>query len=401
MPPSPVELWWAFIVGTLVLLALGVGFIASLIVSHRRFVDAQQKQIEALRESEERFQLVARATNDMIYDWNLTTNRIWFNEALERMFGYPQATSNHDREWWLDQVHPEDRAQIEKSFGAVFAKKRSDWQEEYRFRRANGSYAWVLDRAHLLYDGAVKPIRWIGSVMDITERKRAEEALRHLSKRILEAQESERRRVSRELHDGVNQLLATAKFRVESLDEQIPRRSARLKQEARKTKMLLDKVMMEVRRISRNLRPSELDDLGLISAVRSLADEFGERTGIEVDLHLPELEDALTPEIELTLYRIIQEALTNIEKHARATRVSVTLDKTSSLVTARIADNGKGLNQKKPARARGKDGGMGLLDMRERLMLLHGTLEIIPGRPRGTVIEVSIPLSNMSTSSEA
>jgi len=360
----------------------------------------KRRHAAELRKSEERFQLVASTTHDTIYDWDLITNRIWFNKAAHMTFGYPRAGSAYDKEWRAERIHPDDRERVRRSVDAVFASKGTYWQAEYRFRRADGTYAYILDRAQLLYDIDRKPIRWIGSAMDITERKQAEEALRNLSKRILEAQENERRRVSRELHDGVNQILASAKFRIESLIEQIPRRSGRLKQEARKTKTLLDKVMLEVRRISRNLRPSELDDLGLTYAVRSLADEFSERTGIAVDLRLSEMENTLTPEVELTLYRIIQEALTNVEKHARATRVSIALRKTDSLITARIEDNGKGLRQKKLIRGRGKDAGLGFLDMHERLMVVHGDIEMSTSKPRGTAIEVHIPAQDVPTTHE-
>jgi two-component system NarL family sensor kinase len=237
--------------------------------------------------------------------------------------------------------------------------------------------------------------------MDITERKRSEEALRDHSKRIIEAQENERRRVSRELHDSVNQILASAKFRVESLHEQISRRNTRLRREVQKTRDLLHRVMMEVRRISRNLRPSELDDLGLIAAVRNLADEFSERTGIAIRLRLPKTDPALTPEVELTLYRIIQEALNNVEKHSRASRVKIGIDRNDSSITAVIEDNGKGLAQTKLSRGRHRNGGLGLLDMRERSSFLHGTLEISAGSPRGTVVEVCIPLNDLTSTKRA
>lgn len=375
-----------------------VGFLApvavlsgALLFLAAAYINRKRRAAAELRKSEERFQFVTSTTHDVVYDWDIPRNRIWFNDAAHTAFGNPSDGSSHSREWWVKRIHPDDRERVQKSIDRIIAQKGSDWQEEYRVQRADGSFVTILDRAGLLYDGSGSPTRWIGSAVDITEQKRAQEELRNLSKRILEAQENERRRVSRELHDSVNQILASAKFRVESLDEQIPRRNAKLRQEVKKTKLLMDKVMMEVRRISRNLRPSELDDLGLLPAIRSLAAEFTERTGIRVTLKLPGNEVAITPESELTLYRIIQEALTNIEKHSQATRIRLSLSKDDSTITVRIEDNGKGLSQGRAAGTPRKERGLGLLDMKERLTYLRGTLEISPRSPRGTAVEVRIP----------
>ncbi len=234
--------------------------------------------------------------------------------------------------------------------------------------------------------------RSIGSAIDITERKQAEEFSRHLSKRIIEAQEGERRRVSRELHDSVNQILASVKFRIESLEEHLPGRNNRVKREARKTKQLLNKVMTEIRRISRNLRPAELDDLGLASAVRSLAEEFSERTQIATPVEEGWPKKNLTPEMKLTLYRIIQESLTNVEKHSKAKRVSLRCMETEDEIVCTIEDNGRWIKTDEHGKSKLKGSGLGLLDMQERLSFLGGRLEIVSNPRRGTTVTVRIPL---------
>jgi len=361
------------------------------------YIHRRRQAAAELRKSEERFQLVTSTTHDVVYDWNVPQDRMWINDAAHTVFGSPSGGSLYSRTWWTKRIHPDDSERIKKSIERIIAQKGTVWQEEYRVQRADGLFVTILDRAGIIYDRNSSPIRWIGSAVDITGQKRSEEALRNLSKRILEAQESERRRVSRELHDGVNQIVASAKFRIESLFEQIPRRNAKLRQEAKKTRLLMDKVMVEVRRISRNLRPSELDDLGLLPAIRSLATEFTERTRSQVTLKLPRRDVALTPERELTLYRIIQEALTNVEKHSQATWIRLSLVNDDSSVIVRIEDNGKGLGQGKATGAQRKERGLGLLDMRERLTFLRGTLEVTQRTPRGTTVEVRIPAEDVET----
>ena len=233
---------------------------------------------------------------------------------------------------------------------------------------------------------------------DITRRKESEETLRHLPKLIREAQESERRRVARELHDSVIQILSSVKFRLQAIEEKLSTTDEATWRDTLKAKAALEKAIGEVRRISRNLRPSELDDLGLAPALRSLCSEFGERTGMDVSLTMNRLPQAIPDDIELNLYRIIQEALGNIEKHSRATHVSLRLARQASKLCAAIADNGCGFDPLAPRSRRNKTGGMGLVDMRERAALLggHCQLRSVPGE--GTEILVEMPLKSVDNS---
>lgn len=214
---------------------------------------------------------------------------------------------------------------------------------------------------------------------------------RHMLRLIRQAQEAERRRVARELHDSVNQILSSVQFRLQAMEEKLSSQDESTWREALKAKALLEKAMQEVRRISHNLRPSELDDLGLEAALRSLCREFADRTGIAVSVTLAALPKNLGGEVELNLYRIIQEALTNIEKHAGARKVEVLLVHTASYLETTIRDDGRGfdpdLNQPKPNKT-----GMGFVDMRERAASLGGTC-IWQSAPReGTQIILRVPL---------
>lgn len=374
------------------LLAITLAFLGG---AYWRRESTHRRQLE---QSDERFHLLASSTSDVIVDWNFAADVVWANDPRQAFAAAPSPKPEEALKNWLQRIHPDDRSRVRRSFLAAIIQKANTWTQEYRYLKDDGSFVHILNRFQILYSDTGKPTRLIGNGMDISERKEAEELTRDLSRRILEAQEGERRRVSRELHDSVNQILASVKFRIESLEEQFTGRSLRFKREARKTKHLLNKVMAEVRRISRNLRPAELDDLGLASAVRSLAEEFTERTEIGITLLEPWPRNALSPEITETLYRIIQEALTNVEKHSSATRVTIGFAATPDQLVCSISDNGRGMQQDDPGKTRSKGGGLGVVDMRERLSFLKGTLEISPRGKRGTTLTVRIPLVSYQSS---
>jgi PAS domain S-box-containing protein len=228
------------------------------------------------------------------------------------------------------------------------------------------------------------------------ERQRSEEMLRRLNSLLLEAQETERRRVARELHDSVNQILSSVAFRVQAILPGIAAESDAVKQELVRVHFLLQKAMHEVRSISENLRPSELDELGLIAAVRELCEEFKERNPVTVDFQAPAGTERLSSVIELALYRIVQEALTNIQKHAQASEAVLRLSWNDAWVNLVVRDNGRGSATAAPAATPGRlRFGMGLMDMRERCTLLGGSFSIQSVAASGTEIAVRIPRNPM------
>jgi len=231
-----------------------------------------------------------------------------------------------------------------------------------------------------------------GMGIDITRQKRAEEALHRLPQSILEAQEAERRRVARELHDGVTQAIAAAKFRIHTAEQQILRGDAKWRDTCNQSKGMLDAVLQQVRRLSRNLRPGELDDLGLIPAARAACAEFSARTGIEIAFHhlgfdgADERGSRLPPALELSLYRIIQEALNNIEKHSAAAAASISLERSAAAAELEIADDGRGFELS------AQPGGLGLLHMRERAGLMDGQLQLETAPGQGVRIKITVPI---------
>jgi two-component system NarL family sensor kinase len=229
-------------------------------------------------------------------------------------------------------------------------------------------------------------------VTDMTEARRTEELLRNLTHHVVQAQEVERGRVALELHDGITQLLCAVLFRSQALTDKLSTRNGAAKKEALKLRQMLGKTAEEVERISRNLRPSVLDELGLVAVLRNTSTEFADRTGVSVKLASVKLASRLPADMELTLYRILQEALRNVEKHARARHVTVGLTQQGGFTQLAIDDDGIGFDlNHHPAKRKGKDG-LGLLGMRERATYVGGTLQVKSARRAGTRIEVRVPL---------
>lgn len=312
-------------------------------------------------------------------------NLIAFNDFMLKPGGYTradiQAIGNVSQLYY----DPADRE------AALALARRQGYLDrfEIRFKRKNGGFYWALM--------SLKPIVingqrcWQSMCEDITERKKAEAFVRALTQRVLYVQEAERSRVARELHDGVNQLLTAAKFRLERLDAS----RASLAQDAgsvREVRVLLDEAIQEVRRISQNLRPAVLDDLGLIAAVRSTCEEMRRRTGVEVSFQSVRLPKKLPGELEMALFRIAQEALANAEKHASARHVVVQIRRERTAFVLSVKDDGCGFEPKAVrVMRRGRKPGLGLGHMAERARLAGGNLEIKSSLGRGTEVVAHLP----------
>ena len=233
-----------------------------------------------------------------------------------------------------------------------------------------------------------------GMLINIRERRLADAKLKRLTQRVFDAQEEERGRVARELHDGISQMLVGVRFALDSARRRLalgaPEAGTSLEQGIEN----LGTAISEVRRISRDLRPGVLDDLGLGPAIKSLRDDFETRTGIDTDFSTVVFRNRLDQNAKIALYRIAQEALTNIERHSGATHASIDLRGHKKGATLRISDNGRGIDQT----SKNRGPGIGLRNMQERVEQLDGSLRILsPKGASGTIIEATVPLSHMLT----
>jgi two-component system NarL family sensor kinase len=228
---------------------------------------------------------------------------------------------------------------------------------------------------------------------DVTGRKRVEEELRHLPQRITEAQEAERMRVARELHDGVNQVIASAAMRLRRVQDTLSVQNPAASELLSRCHKLLVQALEETRRIAHNLRPNDLDELGLSAACRNLCKELHARTGLAVKCQFTRFDRLLPPKVDLSLFRMVQEALTNVEKHAGAKTVRLRIAIQRGAIVLKVQDDGRGFNPAAPRAAKGADGGIGLSSLRERATALGGTCQVVSNPKQGTVISVRVPLA--------
>ena len=221
------------------------------------------------------------------------------------------------------------------------------------------------------------------------ELEQSREDLRALAGRLLTAQEEDRRRISRDLHDDINQRLAMVSMDLRKLEKQLPVHDEPLRAATRSISAHLTAVSDDVRRMAYRFHPSILDDLGLVKAIRRLTDDFSVRTGVEVSYVHKDPVWPLAPELATCCYRVTQECLNNVQRHARASRVEVELICDDEIVNLSIRDDGRGFDLAGPAEGGGH---LGLLSMHERVRLAKGRLDIDTGPGRGTHVQVAIPV---------
>ncbi len=231
-----------------------------------------------------------------------------------------------------------------------------------------------------------------GMVLNIRERRLADAKLKKLTQRVFDTQEEERSRVARELHDGISQILVGVRYVLELAIRRQSKEDPRALNSITKARDDLNGAIAEVRRISHDLRPGVLDDLGLAPALRTLTEDFSNRTGIQVQFDTVVFSNRLDKESKTALYRVAQEALTNIERHSRATRISLQVYGNRRGANLRIEDNGIGMSY--PQVERTATGGLGLRNMQERIENLDGELRITSSGS-GTIIDVKLPLKHM------
>lgn len=231
-----------------------------------------------------------------------------------------------------------------------------------------------------------------GIFINIRERRLADVKLKALTQRVFDAQEEERGRVARELHDGISQILVGVRFALDTSRRRLEKGDETAGESIDTAMSHLSTAIHEVRRISRDLRPGVLDDLGLGPALKSLTEEFGVRTGIKTDFHTVPFRNRLHADAKFSLYRIAQEAFTNIERHSGATEVSMDVRSHKNGATMRITDNGRGFPQGRNAKHAAS--GLGLRNMQERIEQLNGTLRI-QSTASGTIIEAQVPLAQV------
>ena len=476
---------------------------------------------EELRVSFERLRLVSRATDDTVWDWDLQSGALWWGDGARALMGCEPSELEPDVRSWTTRIHPDDHDRVVTSIHAVIDSGGNSWTCEYRFRKGDGSFAAIFDRGYVIRDADARPVRMVGSMMDVTESRRAHQALTASERQLREAQrvarlgswewdtetgavtwseelyrlfgvtaaefhltrdairefvheddramtrqladecvrdahpiaydvrirradgrqrilhsrgqpvtdatgkvvrvvgtaqdvterrrtearlresqrrlrtltahreailEEERARISREIHDELGEILTASKLDLAWIREAFPDAPDEIRSRLDDLAARLDATVKTVRRISTELRPIVLDQLGLSAATEWQVRDFAHRTGIACSTHADVVAPSLPRETATGLFRILQEALTNIARHARATTVRVDLRTVADTVCLEVEDDGCGIPDSADPDA------LGILGMRERALLLGGALEMSQLEPSGTRLSVWAPL---------
>jgi PAS domain S-box-containing protein len=350
-------------------------------ISERREAEA------ALRKSEERYRELFENAKDAIYVHDLGGRYRSFNRAAEQLSGYTrdEIIGKH----FSNFVSPRSLKDVRENL----CKKLDEMGEttyEIDLVRKDRSRVPVEVSSRLIYENG-KPVGIQGVARDISDRRRAQDALRTYSQRLIEAQEAERQNIARELHDEIGQVLTAVRMNLQSLQRSA--QSGSQPSAVDDSLVIVDEALERVRELSLNLRPSVLDSLGLSSALRWYVDRYARRSGIVADLR-SNLEDGrrLRVELETACFRIVQEALTNVVRHARATHVLVRLRRSNGNLDLKIRDNGVGFNVETLLKDSPSAGALGLRGMEERAVAVHGRLKIDSAPMRGTEVRASFPL---------
>ena len=349
---------------------------------------SERKRAEAaLRESEERLTLAFAGAQEGVWDWNLETGAVVYSPRWKEMLGYSEDEIEPHVSAWERLLHPDDWPRARQLNEGV-ARGEPTYEGEFRLRHKDGHYVHVLSRGLPIRREPGGPVvRIVGTHFDLTERRQAdaERARTELLARLVFAQEDERRRIAREMHDQFGEQLTALGRGISTLKDACRDRTD-LRGQVEALETVAQQIDRDVDQLVWELRPTALDDLGLRRGARELRPGLVEARQHPAELHTSGLlDDRLASETETTLYRIAQEALTNVAKHARAENVEVILERRADQVLLIVEDDGVGFDPGVPRHA---GQGFGLLGMQERAALVGATLEIESAAGKGTTILV-------------
>lgn len=358
------------------------------LVSRKLYGDiekANRQQEEIL----ERNQLLGMATNDAIWDYNMVTKECYTNRTLQELFGYTADELQDNYHWWTNNLHPDDKNRVLDTIDTKLDMGGTVWQDEYRFRCKDGSYKTIFDRGFILRNKSGRPYRLIGAMQDVTDQRALQQQLietqtKHkdeLAQSVLQAEEAERKKLGEELHDNINQLLGVVKLYIQHALVNPKMREELL----RKSSGYITQTIEEIRGLSRSLLPPALNEQSLLESVYQLIDDIQQAKEIHFKVEHTGFDESQVPDNkQLVIYRIIQEQLNNVLKHANATTVVIRLAHYHDRVQLTVQDNGVGFDplQSKP--------GMGLNNIRNRIEVFNGEMEILSAPGNGCTLAVKV-----------
>ncbi len=356
-------------------------------------IDEQKRLREAAKKDEEHLELALNAALMGTWDWHIADNETKWSDETKRIFGFLPADSEVPPELFYGMLHEDDRQVVKDAIDHAI-RERGPYAAEFRMRLPNGSVRWVRGQGKVLLDEMGRPVRMVGVNTDITTRKQAEEQLhqrnrqiRALAGRLISAQEVERRRISRELHDDLSQKVAALSVAISHLKRRIPDTEQQIITELDGLYCHTHDLTSHIRQLSHQLHPAALEHLGLEKALAAYTAQFQKEEDIETNF-IARLNGRTIPfEISVCLYRITLEGLRNIAKHSYAKSASVLLEEDGQNLILEIADFGRGFDIEQARRG----DGLGLISAEERVEILQGKFEI-RSDAKGTKLIAKIPL---------
>ena len=337
-----------------------------------------------LRESQQQMALATDAAQLGIWSRDLSRDQIWASDKCRELFGFTKC-ERLNIEGFAQRLHPDDRDGVRRVFSN--AEATGDFDSEYRIVLPDGRIRWIATRGRVEFNQG-RPILLRGAALDITARKQAEDAARSLSGRLIHAQEAERIRLARELHDDLSQSLALLAIELDMFGRGQPAANGEVSERMRDLSGQVKILSSSVHRISHELHPAKLEQLGLVAAVRGFCREIGEARNLAIELETRDVPRDLPSDIALCLYRIVQEGLQNVIKHSGCGAAKVELTPNDNELCLIVSDQGCGFD----SIAVTNHGSLGLVSMRERARLVRGQISIESRKGAGTRILVRVPL---------
>jgi PAS domain S-box-containing protein len=355
-------------------------------ITQRKQMDRtlRERNAEILKQSEQ-LRLAAQGSQMGLWCLNEVTKELFWDARTREMFGAP-VDGDVTRETFYRALHPDDVERVSSTWRHAF-EHGLPYEIEFRSLRPDGTIRWIYARGSGYYDDAAKPIRMVGVAFDITERKKIEQERLELSGRLIKAQEEERSRLARELHDDFSQRVALQTVELQVILDAVGNSQPNVREQLRELLERERELGVDLHSLSHDLHSSKLETLGLSQSVSSFCREFSKQHKIEIDFRHEALPEPIPSETALCLFRLVQEGLQNVHKHSRASRVEVRLSGVPTEISLILSDNGVGFDLSQYHASNG----IGILSMKERARMLHGTFEIQSAPMKGTQITVDIP----------
>lgn len=356
---------------------LGVGTVATDITERRLAEQALREQRTLLAEAQKLAGLGC-------WEWDPGSGRVTWSDEMYAIYGVDPAHFRPSFEAYLERIHPQDRSRAAATVALALMDNRAFSMDE-RIVRPDGAVRQLRSHGEVVRDESGRPIKVVGACIDVTEQKMAEAALRALTRRLVQAEETERKRIARELHDRVGQNLSALNINLDILLGHLEDRALRRRLED--SLKLVDGTLQSIENVMAELRPALLDEYGLAAALSWYGQEYAQRTGIQVAVQAGEAGKTLAQEAAVALFRIAQEALNNAAKHSSAKTIAVELEESGGELTLSVRDDGRGFDPAAAPRGR-----WGMTTMRERAEAAGGVFSIQSSPGNGTTVRATIPL---------